>query len=305
MENRTPLFRRIDEFYENSFLLENVSFYCGECGSKMQLSTHSKGSVRKYYTYYSCRFHAMTPKEIMSLHLERGRCDMRVDATTLDNHVLAQVMQFLLSIVTCARNGLTNLNLQKITERMKHHLIPMPEWISLRSSQEDACGPATGWEIDEIPGAELERIKNLCSRNAKRRRYRNMKRDAEQCNYRLIDGFDGHTLKIASRRLMVQSELGVPSEISSHIEAMPFSLRKRIIESVIASDKGGQCVIKWAGQTDGSCNSASAGAGGRFSRSRFRVEPMEVEITFYASPDRLQNLIWGRQGAELFDPESR
>ena len=99
------------------------------------------------------------------------------------------------------------------------------------------------WELTHIPQAEWTTIRDACEKRLKKRRYVNKRLGDSNCKYDLICKYDEDILKITNRRLISPSKNDFSETISSYIETMPFEQRKSIVESFIAPDKGGSCVI--------------------------------------------------------------
>jgi site-specific DNA recombinase len=160
MKLNSSVFKRVNECYGKCFLLENIRFFCGECGGKM--TTHvlrKKKPTDKYYTYYRCRWNSMSKKELTALHRSHCRCDMRVDANTVDNFVFEQVTEFLGRMITLARRGLTDLSLQKITERAQSwHTTHSTEKALFQAGHQE-CNRIAGWELTKCCDSELKYIK--------------------------------------------------------------------------------------------------------------------------------------------------
>ena len=296
MKLNSSVFKRTNEFYEKYFLMENIRFFCGECGGKMKMCvSHKKNRPDKYYAYYRCLRNTMTQKELASLHQNHCRCDMRVDANTLDDLIFGQVMEFLGSMVAFARRGMTDLSLQKVTDRIQSwRTAPSAEKVSFHAGHRE-CDRLAGWELTICSESELKYIKECSKKYSTSSTAMEKKPDAayRQCNQ--VDDFEKDVLRIRSEPV-IKSDLIIRSaEIANHTNGMTIEQKKRIIKSVVTPEYGGKCIIKWAMHSDASSGpeKLSSIKPSRFSRGVFRNNPQIVQITFYADLSRIQTLIWG------------
>ena len=290
---RSRKYDRIGDYYSKTFLLENIVFYCGECGGKMKMNVMRRKNSRSY-NYYRCCWNLLSAKDIKSLYKKRGRCDMRVDSTTTDNYIFSHVMEFLSSIVNCARHELMDLSLIKIMQKFNDgHTALSTEHKSIlqRCSNNSHID---NWDLKYISDTEMKHIRNCRNRYSGNggiinRNYGNVKR-----KYDLINTFDDDILKISSSQLIRHEKADFSDEISCYIDAISFDQKKNIIESVIAPDKGGECFIRWAKQSDMTCDIAPLKLEeNRFYPGSFRIHPLVIEITFFASLNKIQKLVWG------------
>jgi hypothetical protein len=151
---------------------------------------------------------------------------MRVDANTLDNFVFGQVMQFLGSVVTFARRGLTDLSLQTITERVQSwHTSLSTEKVSFQGENGE-CDRIVGWEIAKCCDSELKYI-NKCkleySINSKP-----MKKELDYSKHQFnkISEFDKDVLRIRSERVISSGPTILSAEISGFTERMTIEQKK-------------------------------------------------------------------------------
>jgi hypothetical protein len=150
------------------------------------------------------------------------------------------------------------------------------------------------WDLEYISDTEMKHIRNCRNRYSGNggiinRNYGNVKR-----KYDLINTFDDDILKISSSQLIRHEKADFSDEISCYIDAISFDQKKNIIESVIAPDKGGECFIRWAKQSDMTCDIAPLKLEeNRFYPGSFRIHPLVIEITFFASLNKIQKLVWG------------
>jgi DNA invertase Pin-like site-specific DNA recombinase len=305
MKLNSSVFKCGNRCHKKFFLLENIHFVCGECGGKMNIHVlRKKSRTENNYTYYRCRWNSMSKKELASLHRSHCRCDMRVDANTLDNFVFGQVMEFLGSVVTFARRGLTDLSLQKITERVQSwHTTLSTEKVSFQGENGE-CVRIAGWEITKSCDSELKYVKKCkleYSMNSK-----SMKKETDyskrHCNH--LDEFEKDVLRIRSERVISSEPTILSAEISGLTERMTIEQKKSIVESVVTPEYGGKCVIRWATPSDSSDGRGelSSKEMKRYSKGVFRNEPQSIEITFYADLNRIQTLIWGTAMGILSQP---
>jgi site-specific DNA recombinase len=292
----SSVFKHRDRCYGKFFLLENIRLVCGECGGKMKMHVlRKKCRNDKYYTYYRCRWNSMSKKELASLHRSHCRCDMRVDANTLDNFVFGQVMEFLGSVVNFVRSGLTDLSLQKMTERVQSwHTALSAEKVKYKGENGEYERIA-GWELTKSCDGELKYLKKCklkYSINSK-----SIKKEIDyskrQCDR--TDEFEKDVLRIRSERVIRLEPTILSAEISGFTERMTTEQKKRVLESVVAPEYGGKCVIRWAmppGASDSREESTHEKIE-RYTSGVFRNEPQSIEIIFYADLGRIQTLIWG------------
>jgi len=296
MKLNSSVFKRVNECYGKYFLLENIRFFCGECGGKMTMHVMRKNKLTdKYYTYYTCRRNSMSKKELAAQHRSHCRCAMRVDTITLDNFVFEQVIEFLGGMITLARRGLTDLSLQKITERAHSwHTILSAEKALFQVGHQE-CNRIAGWELTKCCDSELMYIKQCMLKYSVDSNVMKRELDSEKLRCDRVNEFGKDVMRI--RRIgVLKSEPNIlATEISGFKEKMTFEQRKRVVEHVVAPQYGGKCIIRWATHSD-----ASDDRGGltskkidRYARGVFRNEPLIIEITFFADLSRIQELIWG------------
>jgi DNA invertase Pin-like site-specific DNA recombinase len=296
MKLNSTVFKRGPGCYRKSFLLENIRLFCGECGGKMQMHVlRKKENNEQYYSYYRCRWNSMSKKDLASLHRSHCRCDMRVDANVLDDFFFGQIMEFLGNMVTFARHGLTDLSLQKITERAQNwHTALVAERWSVQAEHWKRNRIA-GWEIKKCCESDLKYIKEC--KKIYSIGLKSMKREPDsakrQCDQ--VDDYEKDVLRIRSERVIKPDPIILSAEISSYTDGMTFEQKKRLVESVVTPEYGGKCVIKWAMSSDVSdgCVELSLKKTARHSSGMFRTEPQLIEIIFYADLSKIQALIWG------------
>ena len=296
MKLNSSVFKRVNECHGKCFLLENIRFFCGECGGKM--TTHvlrKKKPTDKYYTYYRCRWNSMSKKELTALHRCHCRCDMRVDANTVDNFVFEQVTEFLGRMITLARRGLTDLSLQKITERAHSwHTTHSTEKALFQAGHQE-CNRIAGWELTKCCDSELKYIKQCmlkCSANSKVMK-KELDSDKLQCDH--VDEFQKDVLRIRSERVLMSEPNILSTESSGFTERMNFEQRKRVLEYVVAPEYGSKCVIRWATHSNESDDreELSSKKIDRFAGGVFLNAPLIIEITFFTDLNRIRALIWG------------
>jgi len=303
MKSKSSVFSRTNIFYEKYFLLENIRFFCGECGSKMKMSmSHKRNRPDRFYTYYRCLRNSMTRKELASMHRDLCRCDMRIDANVLDSFIFGQVMEFLGGMVSFARRGLSDLSLQKITERTQ-------TWRNAPSAGKESfqtgyleCDRLADWELTKCGESELRYIEECHKKYSPNTRIVNKKLDSARHPCDQVDEFANIVFRIRSERMIKSDPIIRSSEISSYTDGMTIEQKKRVIESVIAPEYGGKCDIIWAMHSDASSNRSgeiSSRNTGKFSKGAFRTNPQIIQITFYADLSKMQTLIWGT-GKDIF-----
>ena len=302
MKSKSSVFSRTNRFYEKYFLLENIRFFCGECGGKMKMcASHKRHRPDRLYTYYRCLRNSMSQRELASLHRDLCRCDMRVDANILDNFIFGQVMEFLGGLVTFARRGLSHLSLQKITERTHTwRNAPSIEMASFHTGLQ-GCDRLANWELTRCSESEFRYINEFNKKYLSISRAVRKMSDSIRYPFDQVDVFANTFLRIRSELEIKSDPINRSAEISSYTEGMTIEQKKRVIESVITPEYGGKCVIKWAMHSDDSnrLEKMSSINTGRFSQGAFRTNPQIIQITFYADLSRIQTLIWGT-GKDIF-----
>jgi DNA invertase Pin-like site-specific DNA recombinase len=297
--NSSLLFKRGDRCYGKFFLLENIYFFCGECGTKMVIHVSRNGNrPSTYYTYYRCRRNAMSRMELASINQSHCRCDMRVDAHTLDNFVFGQIMELLSSIVSVAHLGLKELNLQKIIERAQNPLN------TLSSKQVSECYRIAGWELKKCNESDLKYIKKACQGYSINSNLLKNNHDSEIHRYDQDNQFAVDYLKINSSRMIRQEPINLSTDISYYIDALTFEQKKRVIESMISPASGGKCIIRWAKPSEiaNGFEELPSPKRDRFSSGAFRNEPQIIEMTLFTDLSRIQALIWGTGMGVLSQP---
>jgi DNA invertase Pin-like site-specific DNA recombinase len=296
MKSKSSVFSRTNRFHEKYFLLENIRFFCGECGGKMKVSASCKKyRPDRFYTYYRCLRNSMSQRELTSLNRDLCRCDMRVDANILDNFIFGQVMEFLGGMVAYARRGLSDLSLQKITERTHTwRSAPSIGIASLQTGHQE-CDRLANWELTRCSESEFRYIKEFNKKSLSISRAVSKKSDSARYPFDQVNEFADTFLRIRSEIEIKSDPIILSAEISSYTEGMTIEQKKRVIESVIAPEYGGKCVIKWAMHSDDSkiLEKMSSLNTGKFSKGAFRNNPQIIQVTFYADLSRIQTLIWG------------
>jgi DNA invertase Pin-like site-specific DNA recombinase len=296
MNLKSTLFKPGNKCYGKLFLLENINVICGECGRKMTIhALRKKNQQNEYYTYYRCQRNKMSRKEIASQAHNNYRCDMRVDAHTLDNFVFWQVIELLSGIVSIARQGLTELSLQKIIERAQiqpavhfirnvSHTAEHPEFYRIAS-----------WEVTKCSENELKSIKNTPREYSKNSEDMKYYPDLAMRRCDKSDQFEIDYVKISSMQVIKQEPVNLSAEISCNMAGMTFEEKKRVIESIISPESGGKCVIRWATHSAISNGQEELPSlpNGRFTSGAFRNAPQIAQIVFYTDLSRIQTLVWG------------
>lgn len=296
MKLNSTLFKRGNKCYGKLFLLENIHVTCGECGRKMTIhALRKRNQQNEYYTYYRCQRNKMSRKEIAALSHNNYRCDMRVDANTLDNFVFRQVMELLSGIVSIARQGLTELSMQKIIERAK--IQPAVHFIrnaSLDAEHPECCRIAS-WKVTKCNESELIFIKKTDREYSKYSEAMKYYPDPgiRRCDQN--DQFESDYVKINSMQVIGQEPINPSAEKLYNIDEMTFEERKRITESIISPKYGGKCIIRWSTPSDiyNRQEELSSPSKSRFASGAFRHDPQIAQITFYADLSRIQTLVWG------------
>ena len=294
--NSTLLFKRGNKYYGKFFLLENIHVICGECGGKMTIhAIRKRNQPSTYYAYYRCLRNKMSRKEIALLSYSRCRCDMRVDAQTLDNYVVWQVMELLSGIVSIARRGLTELSLQKIMERAQIHPAALLMKNTSLKAEHPACYGIAGWEVTKCSESELKYINNTYREYSKYSKAMNNNLDPAMRRCDRNDQFKIDYLKMSSVQVIRQVPINLSTEISYNMDGMTFEQKKHVIESIISPESGGKCVIRWATDSDISNGQEELSSlpNGRFTSGAFRNAPQIAQIAFYTDLSRIQTLVWG------------
>jgi DNA invertase Pin-like site-specific DNA recombinase len=304
MKAKSLLFKRGDNCYEKFFLMENIRFVCGECGGTMSIhALRKRNQPSTCYTYYRCRRNAMSRMELAALSKNHCRCDMRVDAHTLDNFIFGHVMELLDGMVSIARRGLSELSLQKIMERAQSHPAELYEKGSQQTEHQE-CYRVAGWELTKCSESELKYIKNVY------REYLNNSKPVKK-NLDLVmrrrdqdDCFEIDYLKIKSTQEITKGPINVSTEISNSMNGMTFEQKKRVIESIITPEYGGNCIIRWAKPSaiSNGLKELQSTPKGRFSSGAFRKVPQIIQITIFTDLRRMQMLVWGEGNDIILQP---
>ena len=279
---------RKSESYKNLFLLENIQLFCGECGQKMKMHIVSKKRDKPdvTYTYYRCHFNNLTRKELASRYQTHRRCDMRTDAKVVDGFVFGQIMEFVGSMITVARKELTELSLQKILDNAHSWCATPFSGHSLLQTEQWANSKILGWEFTKCDEDDLKYVK--CSDREKysapsKSMIRNLDLETKRCDQ--VYEFDSGIRRIKSQRLIKPEMILLSTEMSNHVNGMTFQQRKRIVESILAPQNSGKCIIKWARSSDHShCREdISSKEASKYFRGAFRTEPQLIQISFLLS----------------------
>ena len=287
--NSSLVFKRGDKCYGKFFLLENICFFCGECGRRMMIHVlRNSNRPSTYYTYYRCRRNSMSRRELASIHQSHCRCDMRVDAHTLDNFVFGQIMELLSSTVSVAHLGMKELNLQKIIERAQNPL----DTLSTKIVSE--CYRIGGWELKKCNESDIKYIKKAYQRYSINSKLLKNNNDFEIHRNDQDNQFEIDYLRINSSRVIRQKPINLLTDISYHIDVLTFEQKKRVIESIISPASGGKCIIRWATPSEiaNGVEELQSPKRDRFASGAFRNEPQIIEITLFTDLSRIQALIW-------------
>ena len=104
----------------------------------------------------------------------------------------------------------------------------------------------------------------------------------ETKRYDQVYEFDFGIRRIKSERLIKPELILLSTEMLNHINGMTFQQKKRIVESILAPENGGKCIIKWAKSSDHShCREdISSKEASKYFRGAFRTEAQLIQITF-------------------------
>jgi len=298
------LFKRSNKCHGKHFLLENIPFLCGECGGKMSIHAVEKGSERTLYSYYRCRRNAMSRKEIATMYRNPCRCDMRVDAHTIDNFIIGQIIELLSGIVSIIHRGLTDLTLNKLLEKAQvHPAANFIKQVSLHANDME-CFRIAAWEVKKCSRTEIERSENVHRDHAKQSSgaIRICSPAARKCNH--MNEYEIDCYRISSEQVIRKISPTLSTEIKFCIDRMTFEQKKRVIESILLSEDGGKCEIRWATSSD-KCDvqeNLTFLPKGRYTSGVFRNLPQVVKITFFADLRRIRDLIWDADNISMKQP---
>jgi hypothetical protein len=112
---------------------------------------------------------------------------------------------------------------------------------------------------------------------------RNLDLETKRCDQ--VYEFNFGIRRIRSERLIKPEMILLSTEISNHINGMTFQQKKRIVESILAPENGGKCIIKWARSSDHShCREdISSKEASKDFRGTFRTEQQLIQISFLLS----------------------
>ena len=301
MQWRSSRFKKNEVSYKKSILLENVLLFCGSCGRKMQVKYSTKNGMQSCYKYYRCQLNAMSQKELLSNFGTQERCTVKIDAASLDNYVYVQVMAFFVDLLEIARNELANLSVQDISARMNNMRDPLSQQqISFRLKH-DECKNLVDWVVSEISVTEFKIILASSRKYLKRMKGTSTKQEIPESKYDLIESSSG-ILRICSKGVIGTHGTILSPETSRYIDVMSFDCRKRFIESVISSERGGKCILDIDERPDALDMTLPKKEEKKvFANCRCRKCPVTVEIIFYMSLGAIQKLIWGVGGVSLSD----
>ena len=297
------LFKRSNKCHGKHFLLENIPLFCGECGGKMSIHAVEKGSEPTLYSYYRCRRNAMSRKEIATMYRIPRRCDMRVDAHTLDNFVIGQIMELLSGIVGIIHRGLTDLTLNKLLEKAQVHTADNFKKVSLHANDME-CFRTAAWDVKKCCRTEIEQSETVHRDHAKQSTGATRICDpaVRRCNH--MNDYEIDCYRISSEQVIRKISPTLSTEIKFCIDRMTFEQRKRVIESILLSVGGGKCEIRWATSSD-KCDvqeELTFLPKGRYTSGVFRNLPQIVKIIFFADLRRIRDLIWNTDTISMQQP---
>jgi site-specific DNA recombinase len=261
------IFTRVSVRYENRILLDNIELVCGMCGAKIRAFTATKNFNDKVYydTYYRCYWSKASQKELTTMN--RNRCSMRVRSEILDNIALALIMEYLDSMIVLAREKVNDLNYEKVADNIRD--------IKTYYNRQNVIRVRRRYEgkmENQLDDEERNEYITL------RLEYKYIRNNKVQRTKTEVNLHDLH---------------GLTGEILDRISAMSFEQKRSILESIIAPQARGKCVLKW--------NAASDSFNQRISTEENNDNPqlhpssntLIVEISFEHNPERLQALILG------------
>jgi len=234
--------------FENRFLAENV-IRCGECNGKMRKDLNIK--PRKDGTAklnYLCHWQNASQKVLRSKN--RRKCILRrVDADLVDAIIFKHVANILSDPVRFAQEWFKSKNVQEIESeheclkrdiKNKRKEIKRAISVIVKSKNHDIREMAEA-ELRESEAA-LEKTKTkLESINAK---YKCIKNNVDvlaefQEAVRNVYGYETEEVTNSYK-----------TELIKYLYKLPFKEKKRIVEAVIAPEKGGSCKIRYPRPTD-------------------------------------------------------
>jgi hypothetical protein len=276
------LFKRSNKCHGKHFLLENIPLFCGECGGKMCMHAVEKGSEPTLYSYYRCRRNAMSRKEIATMYRDPHRCDLRVDAHTLDNFFIGQIIELLSGIVSIVHRGLTDLTLNKLLETAQVH--PAANYIrnvSLHANDME-CFRIGAWEVRKCSRTEMEHSETVYREHAEQSTRATSIRSSAMRRCNQMNEFEIDCYRLSSEQVIRKITPTLSTEIKCCIDRMTFEQKKRVIESILLSECGGKSEIRWATSSD-KCDvqeELTFLPKGRYTRGVFRNLPQIVKISF-------------------------
>jgi len=298
------LFKRSNKYHGKHFLLENIPFFCGECGAKMSMHAVEKGSEPTLYSYYRCRRNAMSRKEIATMYRDPHRCDLRVDAHTLDNFIFGQIIELLSGIVSIIHRGITDLTLNKLLEKAQVHLAANNiKKVSLHANDME-CFKIGAWEVRKCRRTDMEHSETVYREHAQQSTGATSicSPAVRKCNQ--MNEFEIDYYRISCEQVIRKIAPTLSTEIKCCIDRMTFEQKKRVIESILLSEGGGKSEIRWATSSDKCAlqEELTFHPKDRYTRGVFRNLPQIVKITFFADLRRISDLIWNTGGISMQQP---
>jgi len=287
-------FMRVNKCHDKHFLLEKIPLFCGECGGKMIIHAIEKGARPTLYSYYRCRRNAMSRKEVAAMYRNPHRCDMRVDAHTLDNSVLGQIVELLSGIVSIVHRGLMDLTLNRLLEKAEVHLAANFIRKEAHHARDMECLRIGSWAVTKCSKAEMEHAYNAYRGQAKQPTRATRICSPEVRRYNQMGEREIDCYRISGEHVIGKDSSTLSTEIKSCIDRMSFEQKKRLVESILLSGDDGKCEIRWATSID-ECDvqkKLTSLPKDRYARGAFRNLPQIVKITFFADLQRIRDWVW-------------
>ena len=266
---------------EGRFLLDNNLLFCGECKREGRLVKQHNPNGR--YNYY-CYWKKASSKELRMF--DRDRCTFKTDADELDNFVLSEVIEFLSSPGTFAKDWLENLNIDEMKKKLRQLEVSTEKE---RTSLERLYDR---WSMVEEP------IKSILQKKIKEhekalyghtRELSRTQKDFENAQTKYVNLEELEKLWFSpetSKRERIRSQFDYRRKIADFISSLSFNEQKRLVEAVISPETGGKITVRFFRPSDVEDDPDLVGAD-----KPQPDKPPVVECDFRADLYKIANLI--------------
>ncbi len=234
--------------FEERFLAENV-IKCGECNSKMNKDLHIR--PRKDGTAklnYMCHWQNASRKVLKSAN--RRKCILRrVDADHVDGIIFKHVAQVLSSPLRFAEEWMKNENVHEIKsklERLQRKIKDKKKEIKRATS---IIVKAQDSDVRKIAEAEFEKSETGLIKMKEKLKSINSEYECIRYNVDILAEFQEAVKNGYGYGIKKVADPYV-TELMQFLYNLPFKEKKRIVEAVIAAEKGGSCKIRYRRPTD-------------------------------------------------------